>query len=143
MTPKNIRLYRISLPEFGLTEPMLCSLTREEMLNRLQQQDDLECFETCTIVFDENRRLTIDCPQTLRVPSQDFAARLMEQVFKHFCTGTYWFFGGVLTLLERRGNGGDEIKLDHENYIQLLAVLATLHDSESNPVVLYPLASLV
>lgn len=143
MTPHNLRLHRITLPEFGLIEPMLCSLLREEMLNRLQQQDDLECFATCTLVFDENRRLTIDCPQTLRTPTQEFAAHLMEQVFKHFCTGTYWFFGGVLTLLERRGNGGEQISLDDENYIQLLAVLATLHDPESNPVVLYPLASLV
>lgn len=143
MTPHNLHLHRITLPEFGLIEPMLCSLHREEMLNRLQQQDDLECFETCTIIFDEKRRLTIDCPQILRRPSQDFAFRLMEQVFKHFCTGTYWFFGGVLTLLERRGNGGEDICLDNENYIQLLAVLATLHDAESKPVVLYPVDLLV
>lgn len=143
MTPKNLSLHRISLPEFGLAEPMLCSLPREEMLNRLQQQDDLECFATCTLVFDENRRLTIDCPQTLRAPSVSFSGRLMDQVFKHFCTGTYWFFGGVLTLLERRANGGDDVVLDRDNYVQLLAVLATLHDSESNPVVLYPVDSLV
>lgn len=143
MTPQNIRLHRITLPEFGLIEPMLSSLTREDFLDRLQQQDDLECFGTCTIVFDENRRLTIDCPQTLRTPSVQFASHLMEQVFKHFCTGTYWFFGGVLTLLERRGLGGPEVTLDNDNYIQLLAVLATLHHPESNPVVLYPIESLV
>ena len=143
MTPTNLRLQRISLPEFGLAAPMLCSLDREEMLNRLQQQDDLECFATCTLVFDEKRRLTIDCPQTLRVPTVDFASRLMDEVFKHFCSGSYWFFGGVLTLLERRGSGGEEVTLDTENYVQLLAVLATLHDPESNPVVLYQVDSLV
>lgn len=143
MSPKNIHLQRISLPEFGLAEPMLCSLSREEMLNRLYQQNDLECLGTCTLVFDENRRLTIDCPQTLRVPSVDFASRLMDEVFKHFCSGSYWFFGGVLTLLERRGNGGEEVTLDRDNYVQLLAVIATLYDQESNPVVLYPVDLLV
>jgi len=135
--PKNIHLQTVSLPEFGLAFPLLSSLSRDELLNRLLQQNDIECFNTCTLVFDENRRLKIDCPQTLRKPSVDFARRLTDEVYKHFCTGTYWFFGGVLTLLERRGNGGPEVELDRENYIQLLAVLATLHDSESNPVVLY------
>jgi hypothetical protein len=141
MIPKNLHLQRISLPEFGLAAPMLSSLSREEFLNRLSQQDDLECFGTCTLKFDDQRRLTIDCP--MRAPSEDFARRLMDEVFRHFCTGSYWFFGGVLTLLEKRANGGPEVELDMENYVQMLAVLATLHDPESNPVVLYPVDSLV
>lgn len=143
MTPKNLHLQRISLPEFALAQPLLSSISREEILNRLQQQDDLECFETMTLVFDEKRRLTIDSPEVLRAPTVDFAARLMDEVFKHFCSGSYWFFGGVLTLLERRANGGPDLTLDDENYIQLLAVIATLHDPESNPVVLYPVDLLV
>lgn len=141
MIPKNLHLQRIALPELGLRRPMLCSISRDEFLDRITQQRDLECFESCTLVFDDKRRLSIDCP--LRRPTQDFAHRLVDEVFKHFCTGTYWFFGGVLTLLERIGNGGPEIDLDDENYVQLLAVIATLHDPESNPVVLYPLDSLV
>lgn len=143
MIPKNLHLQRISLPEFGLAQPLLCSLSRDEILNRLLQQEDLECFDSTTLVFDEKRRLTIENSMELRAPSIDFASRLMEEVFKHFCSGTYWFFGGVLTLLERRANGGPGGLLDQENYLQLLAVLATLHDPESNPVVLYSLNSLV
>ncbi len=141
MTPKNLRLQRIALPEFGLRTPLLSSLSREELLDRIQQQNDLECFGTCTLVFDDKRRLTIDCP--IRTPTEDFARRLTDEVYRHFCTGTYWFFGGVLTLLERRANGGPEVELDEENYVQMLAVIATLHDPESNPVVLYLLDSLV
>lgn len=137
MIPRNLHLQRISLPEFGLAQPLLSSLSREELLDRLQQQDDLECFDSMTLVFDDKRRLTIENRMELGAPSIEFSANLMEEVFKHFCSGTYWFFGGVLTLLERRANGGPQVMLDHENYLQLLAVLATLHDPESNPVVLY------
>lgn len=96
-----------------------------------------------TMVFDEDRRLTIDDIEELRKPSVDFAGRLMDEVWKHFCSGTYWFFGGLVTLLEARSLGGPEVDLDEANYVQLLAVLATLHDPESNPVVLYPVDLLV
>jgi hypothetical protein len=141
--PQNIKPHRISLPEFGLAFPLVCSLPREEILDRLQQQPDLECFESTTLVFDEDRRLTIDDLEDLRRPSKDLAARLMDEVFRHFCTGTYWWFGGVLTLLETRGLGGPEIELDDENFIQLLAVLATLHDTNSKPVMLFSAGMLV
>lgn len=143
MTPANLKLYRIALPEFGISKPLICSLSREDLLNRLQQQSDLECFESTTLVFDEDRRLTIEDIEDLYRPSVALAGCLMDEVFKHFCTGTYWWFGGVLTLLEYRGLGGPEVELDQDNYVQLLAVIATLHDPNSKPVMLYPAELLV
>lgn len=136
MTPENVKPCLIALPEFGIRTPLISSVPRDELLNRLQQQNDLECFESTTLVFDEDRRFTIDDIEELQKPSQDFCARLMDQVYSHFCTGTFWWFGGVLTLLETRGLGGPEIELDGDNYLQLLAVLATLHDPHSKPVML-------
>lgn len=138
--PKNLHLQRISLPELSLGIPLICSISREEFLNRLCQPDAE--FNSKTLVFGEGRSLTVT-PEDLNFPSQEFASQLMDEVFKHFCSGTYWFFGGVLTLLEKRGNGGPEVALGLDNYVQLLAVIATLHDSESNPVVLYPANLLV
>lgn len=136
MTPENVKPQLYTLPELGLRMPLIGSVSRDEMLNRLLQQDDLECFESTTLVFDEDRRFTIDDLEDLQKPTVDFCSRLMDQVYAHFCTGTFWWFGGVLTLLEQRGLGGPEIELDQDNYIQLLAVLATLHDPNSKPVML-------
>lgn len=142
MTPTNLKLQKIALPELNLLMPLLSSIPRDEILDRLLQQRDLECFQSRTLVFDEDRRLTIEDYQVCRRPTKEFATDLMNCVFSHFCTGTYWFFGGVLTLLESCANG-EKVVLDTENYIQLLAVIATLYDSESNPVVLYPVDLLV
>ena len=115
MNPKNLTLYRIYLPEYG---DVYSSLSLEDILERTRH------------------RL---CP---RVVTPEYARSLVDEVFANFCTGTYWFFGGVLTLLERAGQG-EPITLDDGNRLQLLAVIATLADETSNPVVLYPVDLLV
>lgn len=109
MDPKNLHLRRIYVPEYG---EVLSSISRDELLQRT------------------------DSRAWPRYITPDYARALVDEVFSKFCTGSYWFFGGLLTLLEQASQGSG-ISLDDENYLQLLAVLATLSDEMSNPVVLY------
>lgn len=115
MDPKNLTLQRIYLPEYG---GVYSSLSLDEILERTAHRS------------------------WPRVVTPEYASELVDEVFAKFCTGSYWFFGGLLTLLEQVSRG-EPVRLDDKNYLQLLAVLATLADETSNPVVLYPAGLLV
>lgn len=135
-----MKLYRFNFPGIG---EVISSVTFQHLYDCLRQQPDLEFMESTTLNFSSFRKLTILHREDFEAPSSEFCKDLMNCVFEHFCTGTFAWFAEVLLELESASLMDRPAQLDKAAILQLLAVIATLYDENSKPVLLYPVDSLV
>ena len=124
---KKLLLKKIDLSDLGFGE-VLSSVDREDINCLLSSQ--------CLVLRDFTCPIEGSFKDFLRSPS--FLDPIVERIWKNFCTGTYWFFGSVILQME----SGNPL-FSEEDSLQFLAILVTLLDPQSQPVVLYQVEKLV